>query len=306
MITDDNPNNATMIATRVKKELRESLMGELDKGKVPVLTGFLGRSKHGRVTTFGRNGSDYSAAVAAYAVDAGRLEIWKEVDGFMTADPRMVKTATRIDRLSYYEAAELSYFGAKVLHPRTVEPLQAKGTPIFIRNINNPKKGTTEIVQRGFETADVIKSVTCNKKIAILKIQGAGVGYKPGIIAEIGKTISSIGVNIYSVITSQTCINLLVDRADAQKSREALLALEEGAIDKVEIHDKQALVGVVGEGMLTKKGILARVMNAIARENINVEMVSSGASDIASYLIVSEKDVDRTVNAIHDDYFPVK
>ncbi|MDD2715624.1 MAG: aspartate kinase [Candidatus Wallbacteria bacterium] len=305
MITDESCENATMIPELVRKEMREQLIQAVGCGRISVVTGFFGRSETGKVTTFGRNGSDYSAAVVAYAVNADSLEIWKDVDGFMTADPKMVKNAGRIDRLSYYEAAELSYFGAKILHPRTVEPLVELGTPLYIKNVGKPDSNGTLIGAPGYTREDIIKSVTCSRKMAVLRIQGPGIGFKPGIISEIGRLIAGAGINIYSVITSQTCINLLVDKGDSSKGIEVLSPLCGGVIEKIDLQDRIALIGAVGEGLIHTPGLAARMFTVVAREHVNIQMISAGASDIAYYFIVDEEDVEKAIIAIHGEFFCV-
>ncbi len=137
----------------------------------------------------------------------------------------------------------------------------------------------------------------------MLRIHGAGVGYKPGIIAEIGRTLSKMDINIYSVITSQTCINLLVNRKDSLKSYESMKHLVGGVIEKVDLEDNISLIAVVGEGLLKRKGVAARVFTAVAEENINIEMISFGASEVAYYFIIQENDVERAINAIHKEFF---
>jgi aspartate kinase len=238
----------------------------------------------------------------AYGIGASSLEIWKDVDGFMSADPKIVKDAHGIDRLSYYEAAELSYFGARILHPRTVEPLVDTGIPIHIRNLYTKSKGT-RISLKGYEREEVIKSVTYNEHISVLRIHGPGVGYKPGIIAEIGRILSNEGINIYSVITAQTCINLLIDKRDSRRSYELIKKLAGGVIERVDLVDDIALIAVVGEGLLNRKGVAARVFSAVAEEGVNVEMISSGASEVAYYFIVKEDHLKKAINAIHKEFF---
>ncbi|MCK4943879.1 MAG: aspartate kinase, partial [Candidatus Aminicenantes bacterium] len=256
--------------------------------------------------TFGRNGSDYSAAVIANAVNAKALELWKDVDGFMSADPGLVRESVKIDCLSYKEAAELSYFGAKLIHPRTMEPVSKKKIPIYIRNLFRPDDRGTVIDSGSYEKSSVLKSVTANRQIAVLRIQGAGVGIKPGIIARVGGTLSHYNINIYSIITSQTCINLLIDKHEACRGFEALNHMREGAIEKVELHDELALVAVVGEGLLKQKGVAADVFSAVSRVKVNIEMISAGASEVAAYFMVHEDDVDKAVTAIHDEFFEKK
>jgi aspartokinase/homoserine dehydrogenase 1 len=302
LITDESFENATAVLPEVRNNLCSTVMPIVNKGKVPVITGYFGCTREGKITTFGRNGSDYSAAVVAYGIGATVLEIWKDVDGFMSADPKIIKSSHRIDELSYYEAAELSYFGARVLHPRTVEPLSDMHIPIHIRNLWKTENEATKILPGGYEAEDVIKSVTYNRDISMLRIHGPGVGYKSGIIAEIGGILSDQGINIYSIITSQTCINLLVDIKDSHRSFEAIQKLAGSVIEKVDLAEDIALVAVVGEGLLEKKGIAARVFSAVAEENINIEMISSGASEVASYFLVNKVDVERAIKTIHREF----
>lgn len=303
IVTDESFEDATAALPEVRKNLKSSLLPLVDNGVTPVITGYFGCTPEGKVTTFGRNGSDYSAAVAAYGVEAGVLEIWKDVNGFMSADPKIVKCPHRIDELSYYEAAELSYFGARIIHPRTVEPLMDFHIPLYIKNLYRPEKEGTKVLPVASERGDVIKSVTYNLKISVLRIHGPGVGYKPGIIAEIGSLLSEKGINIYSVITSQTCINLLVDKRDSRRSYESMRKLVGGIIERVNLEDDIALIAVVGEGLLKRKGVASRVFTSVADEDINIEMISSGASEVAYYFVVKEGEVERAVNAIHREFF---
>ncbi len=303
LFTDDYPDNATADLPLVRKNFQHSVLPVVNAGKIPVITGYFGCTEEGKITTFGPNGTDYSAAVVANALGAERLEIWKDVDGFMTSDPGMVKEARRIEQLSYYEAAELSYFGAHILHPRTVEPLNEPGIPIYIRNIYQPESEGTKIHSVATMREGVIKSVTYNDKISVLRIFGAGVGYKPGIISDIGNNLSERGINIYSIITSQTCINLLLDEKDSKESLRAVRKLAGDIIGNVTVEEDIALIAVVGEGLLETKGLAAKVFSAVADQEINVEMLSGGASKVAYYFIVKDRDVERALKAIHKVFF---
>ncbi len=303
LITDEFYDNATAALPEIRKNLTKTIRPIMEKDIIPIITGYFGCSLDGKVTTFGRNGSDYSAAVIAYGIEASTIEIWKEVKGFMSADPRIVLDAQRIEFLSYYEAAELSYFGAKILHPRTVEPLKDLPIPILIRNINDSLEEGTKLLAESCERKDGVKSVTFNREISIVKIHGPGVGFKPGLLGDLGHALGNRRINIYSVITSQTQINLIIDKKDQNAAYEALFSLSGGIIEKVEIENTVALVAVVGEGIQRKKGIVARVFSAVASENINIKMISSGASEVAYYFLVKEDDVGRAVRAIHNEFF---
>jgi len=303
IITDESFENATAHLPEVKKNLLQTVLPLIGQGTIPVITGYFGKSGSGKITTFGRNGSDYSAAVIANVLNANILEIWKDVDGFMTADPKLVPEARKIEHLSYYEAAELSYFGAKILYPRTVEPLLEKEVPITINNLFKPDVEGTRIGPRSRMRKNIIKSITYNEKIAVLRIHGPGVGFKPGIIAEIGNSLSTEGINIYSVITSQTCINLLIDKKDAQKSYKTLKRSTGGIIEKIVLESNISLIAVVGLGLLKGRGVAAKVFSAVAGINVNIEMISSGASDVASYFIVQGADLEKAVKAVHKEFF---
>ncbi len=305
IITDENFENASPILSEVKKKLELSVVPLVKKGEIPVITGYFGCTSQGKITTLGRNGSDYSASVIGSALGAEVIEIWKDVEGFMSADPGIVKKALKIERLSYPEAAELSYFGAKILHPRTFEPLSKRGIPIYIKYLQDPLDYGTLISpdSEGRENHVPVKSVTYNRHISVLKVYGAGVGYKPGIIAEIGRRLAEQGINIYSIITSQTCINLILKRSDARKSQDLLKTLVGGVIERVDLEEQKALIAVIGEGILKKKGIAARIFSSVTEAKINIQMVSGGASDVTYYIVVEEGDFESAVVAIHREFF---
>ncbi|MHA1882119.1 MAG: aspartate kinase [Candidatus Thorarchaeota archaeon] len=303
LLTDSVCMNATVNLQIARQNLVKEIVPFLMNGVVPIITGFFGCTEDGKTSSFGRNGSDYSAAVIAHGLNAQTIHIWKDVDGFMTADPKIVEGATKIDCLSYLEAAELSYFGAQILHPRTVEPLIGTGTKIYIRNIRTPDNIGTLVNITSNPHQDVIKSVTFNDQISVLRIHGAGVGFKPGIIGEIGRSLSAANINIFSVLTSQTCINLLLDSHDIVRSMRALEPLVGGVVERLELKDDVVLIAVVGEGLLTTGGLAARIFSAVAQHGINLEMFAAGASEVAYYFIVKQKDMDTAIRAVHDQYY---
>jgi len=303
ILTDNSFNNATAKLKETKSNIEKNLLHLIKKGKVPVFTGFFGANKEGRTTTFGRNGSDYSASVIACATASKQLFLWKDTKGFMSADPNIIKNSKQINYLSYDEAAELSYFGAKIIHPRTFEPIMQKRTDVLIKNILSPESEPTFIQKVCLKHNSVIKSVTYNNKISVLRVFGTGVGEKPGIISEIGKSLSEKGINIISIITSQTCINLIIDKHDSQKGYDILKHHKNGIIKKVILEKNFELIGLVGTGLKSTKGIFARVFNSVADAGVNIEMVSGGASDVAYYIIVRKKDLIEAVKAIHREFF---
>ncbi len=275
----------------------------IQNGVIPVITGFFGRTAKNLPITFGRGGTDYSAAVVADAMKTTQMEVWKDVDGFLSTAPEITQDGHLLEYLSYEEAAELAYFGAKILHPRTVEPLMVKKIPLIIKNTFKTECEGTVIGPERFTHKQVIKSVTYDKEIAVLRIYGASVGYQVGLLKELVTALSDCTINIKSVITSQTSINLLIDRKDLNEGFEQLTQLNLDFVDKIEPVDNIALIAVVGEGLAETSGLAARVFSTVAKLGTNIEMISSGASRVAFYFIVNRPELEKTVKSIHDEFF---
>jgi len=302
LVTDGEYGNATVNFALSEESVKEHLSGS----KIYIVPGFYGISPDSKVTLFGRGGSDYSAAAIARCIGASALDIWKDVPGFMSADPRIVDNPVAINRLSYREAAELSYFGARILHPRTVEPLMDKKIPIRMFDINkfsDQLQPLTIIDDKGVVNKDVMKSVTYSDDFGILKLIGPGVGIKPGIMAKVTTSLSEARINIKSIITAQTCINILLSRDDLKKSYDIAKGTGLTAVDKMICLERISLIAVVGEGMLEKSGIAARIFSAVSYRKINVQIISAGASSVATYFIIDREDRVRAVKAIHEEFF---
>lgn len=302
LVTDGEFGNATVdfeiSSANVQKRLAEN--------KIYVVPGFYGVSEQGKVTLLGRGGSDYSAAAIARCLEAESLDVWKDVDGFMSADPKLVKSPQRITNLSYAEAAELSYFGASILHPRTVEPLKEVGIPIHIGNIDAFDGSVApRTVVHGTETVTdcIIKSVTYSDDFCILKMRGPGVGLKKGVLAKVSVALDRAGINIKSVITSQIVINLLLSAKDIKRAYSIVEELELSSITELIASEQISTIAVVGEGLLDRPGVAGRLFMALARKDINVQMIVSGASAVASYFMVAKDDRDSAIEAIHDEFF---
>jgi len=302
--TDGKFGDATADLRSTARNLKTHLLPVLDKHRVIFVPGFYGVSDLGDITTFGRGGSDYSAAVMAAALGADVLEVWKDVDGYMSADPRFVPGARLIPALSYDEAAELSYFGAKILHPRTVEPLRRSGLSIMIKNTLDPDGQGSLITAKSSKSGGPIKSVAYDKDIGILKVHASGVGARPGILALVSNSLTDAGINIKSVVTSQTCISILLARENTEDGRRALQELHPKPYRKLEKIEDVALVSLVGRGLNRRKGIAAQCFTAVADRGVNVEMISFGPSRVALYFIVRTGDLREAVGAIHETFFP--
>ncbi len=303
LVTNNEHYNAVAILGECEKNLRPTLESAVDKGMVPVVTGFFGTTKNGHVSTFGRSGTDYTASVIAYSLKSGPIEIWKEVDGFLSADPKIVKDSFLIDRLSYEEAAELAYFGAQVLHPRAVQPARQRGIEIIIKNLYDPKSPGTYIGNSKATRKDVIKSVSYVPKVATLKIYDTGAGYKSGFLSDISTCLKNEGINLFSATTSQTCVAVIIDDNDVPAAKRAMKTHIAGVGETFEIESGRALVCTVGEGLGRTKGVAARVFRAVASKNVNVELISAGASTVAYHFTVDQKDLRKTVRGIHKEFF---
>jgi aspartate kinase len=304
MLTDGIFGNATPLMGPVEANLKKSLVSLVRNGTTPVLTGFFGRDASGHVTTFGRGGSDYAASIVAAAVRAERLEVWKDVEGFLTADPRIIKDAVPIDEMNYDEAAELAYVGAKVLHPRTVEPLKDLGIPIYVRSTFNPDARGTLIrpPTPGGPSSRALRSVATKEKLAILKLYGPGMAYTPGIGERVFTALGKHKVNVYNMAASQASFALLIDEENVERGLKALEGVHEGAIQSVEGIKDMTLVCVVGRGIGSTHGTSGKIFTAIGRAGVNVEMISVGASDIALNFVVSSKDRDSCIRALHAEF----
>ncbi|NPA35769.1 MAG: aspartate kinase [Chlorobi bacterium] len=302
LITDGEFGNATVDYQRASEGVKNRLADD----KIYVVPGFYGVSQDGKVTLLGRGGSDYSAAALARCLDAESLDVWKDVEGFMSADPKLVDEPVLIRELTYTEAAELSYFGAGILHPRTVEPLKSPGIPVNILNIDTFKdriKCGTVIVGKKTVTDDIIKSVTYSDDFCILKLRGAGVGVKRGVLAKVSGALDKSGINIKSVLTSQIAINILLSAKDIKRAYRVIERLELSAITEIEAIEQLSTIATVGEGLLDHPGVAGRIFSALARKNINIRMIVSGASSVATYFIVAASDRNPAVKALHEEFF---
>ena len=302
LITDGEYHNASVDLDKSRSGIRSAFSG----GANFVVPGFYGLSEEGKITVFGRGGSDYSAAVFAACLGAESLDVWKDVDGYMSGDPGILDNPRQIGNLSYSEAAELSYFGAHILHPRTVEPLKTASIPIRIFNYKKVNRGLipyTRIESNPIFDPRVIKSVTSTDGLGTLTLRGPGVGIKPGILARVTTELDKNRINIKSVITTQVAISLLLDENDLDLASEITRAMGIHGIDAIDFMGNLSLVAAVGEGVLEEPGVAARIFSAVAREKINIRLTSFGASKVAVYFMVNRGDRNLALKAIHNEFF---
>ncbi len=303
IVTDGKFMDASAVMEKTGVNIRSWLDVHMTKDKILFVPGFYGVSDHGEITTFGRGGSDYSAAVVAVGAGADILEIWKDTEGFMTADPDNIPHCRLIPKLTYEEAAELSYTGAGILHPRTVEPVKNAGIDIAIKNTYNPDAPGSLITRDVPVLKTVIKSVSYTRDVAILKVSAPGVGARLGFLGGILSPISAAAINVKSVVTSQTCISLILSRKDIRRAHETVANMDPQPYRKLSTITDIALVSIVGKGLHNNRGIAAKCFSAVSRADVNIEMIISGTSDAALYFIVKEKCLDDTIRALHHIFF---
>lgn len=304
LVTDGEFGNATIDFARATAGVRRALT----EGTTWVVPGFYGVSPAGKVTVFGRGGSDYTAAGLARCLDAVSVDVWKDVEGFRTADPGIATGTRRVASLTYREAAELSYFGARILHPRTVEPLEDRAIPVRIMDVErfDGKVEPASVIGPSVGDAEsLIRSVSSSDDVGILRLRGPGVGVKPGILAGLTTALDAHGVNIKSIITAQTSINLLVARGSLEKSYDVVKGLDFGVVQELVQVPEVSLVAVVGEGLASRQDLLSRVSAALTHAGIPVLLSATGASEVAAYYIVAQAQRSRAVQAIHDGLFLV-
>jgi len=302
LYTNGTPHEAEVDFTLTETPVRAGL----NLPCVYVIPGFYGISPEAKVTLLGRGGSDYTASAIARCIDADSLDLWKDVPGFMSADPRVVDNPEVLHCLDYQEAAELSYFGARLLHPRTFAPVMDKKIPIRLFNIEDfspPLQPLTVIQAQSLQHAHIVKSVTFNDDLAVLKLLGAGVGIKPGILAQVTTVLQRGNINIKSVVTAQTCIDILLAREDLAKSRVLLENAGAAGIERMTAVEDISLIALVGNGILEQPGIAARALSAVSRHGINVRTISAGASEAAVYMIITRCHREKAIKSIHQEFF---
>ena len=300
MITDKSFGSARPLLEKMPERVKSMILAPLEQGKVVVTQGFIGAAEDGTVTTIGRGGSDYSAAIFGSLLHAEEIQIWTDVDGMMTADPRIVPNSKLIKTMSFDEASELAYFGAKVLHPNTILPAVQHSIPVRVLNSLRPELAGTVILESPpQENADVVKSIAYKKGITVFNVTSSRMLLAHGFLATLFSIFEEHQKSVDVVSTSEVSVSLTVD------NREGLSEIEKKlqTIGDIRIKHEKAIICVVGEGMKHTPGIAARIFSALASARVNIEMVSEGASEINLTIVVDERDSDNAVRALHDEFF---
>jgi aspartate kinase len=297
IVTDSQFGKAAPLDVLIEKRAAEHLRPLLDLGKVPVMGGFIASNEEGITTTLGRGGSDFTAALLGGALAAGAIEIWTDVDGIMTSDPRVCPDALRVKVISFEEAAELAYFGAKVLHPATILPAVRKNIPVLVLNSKNPANEGTRIISIAPHCSSPFKSIAVKKKLSIIDVVASRMLMTHGYLKAIFDIFDKHQCPVDMVSTSEVSVSLTVDSND----KLPLIAADLSQLADVKYEGKKALVCLVGEDIRGQSGMAARVFGAI--KHVNVRMISQGASEINMSFMIEEEDADEAVRSLHAAFF---
>ena len=297
VITDSTFQKAVPNTALIEARAQEKLLPLTCLGKVPVMGGFIASNEAGITTTLGRGGSDFTGALIGGAISAEAIEIWTDVDGIMTTDPRICPDALRVKVISFEEAAELAYFGAKVLHPSTILPAVKKNIPVLVLNSRNATCEGTRITSLAPHCKSPFKSIAVKKKLSIIDVVASRMLMTHGYLSEVFAVFDKHQCAVDMVSTSEVSVSLTVDSNDKLPA----LAADLGKLADVKYEGKKALVCLVGDDIRGRSGMAAQVFNAI--RHINVRMISQGASEINMSFMIEEDDAEEAVRSLHAAFF---
>jgi aspartokinase/homoserine dehydrogenase 1 len=307
VLTDTDFGRARVDVDETFRRIREALAGT---SAVPVVTGFLGATAKGETTTLGRSGSDYTASLFAAALGADALELWKDVDGVLSADPRLVPGAFPLAELSYAELMELSHFGAKVIHPPSLHPARRHGVPLFIRNVNRPDSRGTVVLERATPSPHPVRGISAIPRVTLLRLEGDGMVGVPGVAMRLFGALArhKVSVILISQASSEHSICFAVSpddagAAQAAVSEEFVLERRVGLVDDLVVDEECSVLAVVGEGMREQPGLAGRLFGVLGARGVNVRAIAQGSSELNLSLVIGRDDQRRAVDAVHDAFF---
>ena len=307
IVTDSNFGQADPLMNVTTHYLRERIEPLLEKHVIPVVSGYIAATQEGVVTTLGRGGSDYTATILGAALKVDEVWIWTDVDGLMTADPKIVPEARMLPELSYQEAAEMAIFGAKAMHPRALEPIIRERIPARIRNVFNLNSAGTLISNnQAAKRTEVVKAVAIIKEVAMVNVGGAGMVGAPGSYAKVLEVLSRSGINVMmiSAAVSEANMSLVVRRNLLGRALSALeiAVVGKGLVSEVTSEDDVCVVAAMGAKMKGTLGVASRIFAAVAKKEINIRMIAQGSSELNISFVVKEEDGVAVVRAIHDEF----
>jgi len=306
IVTDSNFGEARPLMDTTRIRVSKTVEPLLAKKIIPVVGGFAGADQHGKFTTFGRGGSDYTATIIASCINSDEVWLMSDVDGLMTADPKIVKTAKVLKEVSYVEAIEMALFGAKQIHPRTFEPLLSKKIPMRIRSTFNTKNlGTNVIASPDIATKKTVKCVSAIRNNGLIDVRGGSMVGAPGTAAKIFSTLAKVGVNIMMISQSpsESSISIVVKKTDLDKAVSVLeMNLLGKIIKKLEVTTDVSIIALIGSGMRGTIGVASRVFGAVEKKGVNVVMIAQGSSELNIAFVVKDSGCKSVVQALHDEF----
>ena len=309
VVTDAFHGGAEPQMELTREKSQAQLCPMLEKRIVPVVTGFIGATVDGQLTTLGRGGSDFSATILGAALNADEVIIWTDVDGVLTADPRLVPEARTIPEISYREAAELAYFGAKVLHPKTLNPVVQAAIPVWIRNSFQPDRLGTKITPEGRSIGGGVKALTAIRDVTLISVGGPGIVGLPDVVGRTFSTTAAVRANVLliSQSSSQNDICFIVASTDAQRTVEALRKefakdLAHQDVEHITVDPNIAIVAVVGENMRGIPGIAGKTFSALGRDAVNLIAIAQGSSESNISFVIEEKAVKQALVTAHREF----
>jgi aspartate kinase len=297
IVTDDEYGAAVPIWDETEKLIQLELQPLIDDGEVPIMGGFIAGSRSGETTTLGRGGSDYSAALVGAALRAREIQIWTDVTGVLTTDPRIVPEARTLPVLSYEEAAELAYFGAKVLHPKTIKPAVDYGIPVRVCNSHDPAERGTMILAESEVSENKIKSIAYKKGITILRISSARMLGSYGFMSALFQVFERHRTVIDVISTSEVSLALTVDNTSSLEN----VVTDLRRLGDVETEEGNSVVCVVGEGLRESSGLASKIFSTL--NDVNISLISHGASAVNLTFVVKEEQLNEVVRRLHDAFF---
>ncbi|MBI3883682.1 MAG: bifunctional aspartate kinase/homoserine dehydrogenase I, partial [Sphingobacteriales bacterium] len=306
--TNSNFGSAAVDFTVTNKKINDYFAAS--KASLFILPGFISSDANGVGTTLGRGGSDYTAAILAGALNAGTLEIWTDVSGMMTADPRLVKNVKIIPQISYQEAMELSHFGAKVIYPPTIQPVMSKGIPTWVKNTFAPQDLGTVIQQEPTQNGTSIRGISSINKVALLMLEGSGMVGIPGFSKRLFESLASKKINVIIITqsSSEHSICVGIDEINAEEAKKAVdeafaYEIETGKVEPLIVEKDVAIIALVGDNMKSHPGISGKMFGTLGRNGVNVRVIAQGSSERNISAVISVHDVKKAINVLHEEFF---
>ncbi|MGK0363906.1 MAG: aspartokinase/homoserine dehydrogenase 1 [Saprospiraceae bacterium] len=305
--TDRNFGSAIVDFAKTNKKIKEHYNTHPE---VQIVTGFVASAKGGLTTTLGRGGSDYTAAILAAGLEATQIEIWTDVDGVLTADPRKVKKAFTIPRMTYAEAMEMSHFGAKVIYPPTLQPALKKGIPIYIKNTFNPTFEGTHISNKSDREGHAVKGISSISHVALLTLAGSGMFGVPGTAGRLFGALAQAGINVVLITqgSSEHAISFAIQPDEAEEAKRHVEKAFEyersmGVVDEVKVEENLSVIAIIGENMRYRPGISGRLFQALGKNGINAVAIAQGSSELNISVVIPKSDESKALNALHEAFF---